>query len=200
MTNTRGVTAPSEECPEAEAIITATVRDGKDISVELVWNTPGDLDQTDRDGADMDLHFRHPEGMEWFREANPYDCYFGNPFPDWGQLGRVDDNPSMDLDDTDGAGPERITLGTAQDAAEFGAGYRIAVHYYRADAAGLGPLGDHWGPSAATVRVYFSGVLAAEREQVLEETNDFWDVLDIFWTDAENQRIVDVNEISQRTP
>ena len=197
VTNAAGITAPSEACPDAEALITVTVRDGRDISVELVWDTPGDADQTDREGTDMDLHFRHPMGMEWFQA--PYACYFGNSSPDWGQIGFLDDDPSIDLDDTNGAGPERISLERAQDTEGFGAGYRVAVHYYRSTMGNFGNGGD-WGPSTATIRIHLAGVLAAERERILAQTNDFWEVADIFWTNEEAHRVVDVDEISQRAP
>ena len=34
----------------------------EDIHLQLVWDTPGDADQTDLDGSDVDLHFCTPVG------------------------------------------------------------------------------------------------------------------------------------------
>jgi hypothetical protein len=51
------------------------------------------------------------------------DCSFANRRPEWGAIGR-DDDPSLDIDDVAGAGPEIITLDNPADGS-----YRVVVHY-----------------------------------------------------------------------
>ncbi len=51
------------------------------------------------------------------------DCSFSNRHPEWGEPGR-DDDPSLDIDDVSGDGPEIITLDKPQEGL-----YRVVVHY-----------------------------------------------------------------------
>tara|TARA_B100001093_G_scaffold370602_1_gene355563 strand:- start:74 stop:919 length:846 start_codon:yes stop_codon:yes gene_type:complete len=196
VTTVSGISAPSEQCPDPVATVVVMARDDTGIAVEMIWDTPSDGDQTDSEGSDVDLHFRHPQGQDWFREAGPFDCHFANPTPDWGAVGQLDDNPSLDIDDTNGAGPERITLDNPELTEPFGSGYRVAVHYYSGEGRfGAAP----YGPSTATVRVYLSGVLASETRRELDETNAFWETVDISWS-ADEPEIVDVDALSRREP
>ncbi len=155
------------------------------IHIELLWETPNDEDPTDTGpvaGADLDLHFTHPlanggfdgdaDGRPdgWF--DTPFDTYWGNKTPDWGSFSAaVDDNPSLDRDDTDGAGPENLNL----DMPENGARYKVGVHYWK----------DHgFGPSLATVRVYIFGVLVFETRDIELLVRDMWTVTEIEWPPA----------------
>jgi hypothetical protein len=106
------------------AFVTVAVIPDEVIHVELLWTTEGDPDQTDAGpeaGVDLDLHFAHPFAIygpdvdgdgapdPWFDV--PFDCFWFNAHPNWGSLNpAVDDNPGLDRDDTDGAGPENINL------------------------------------------------------------------------------------------
>jgi hypothetical protein len=147
------------------------------LHVELLWTTPGDDDETDQGptaGADLDLHVVHPDAPAdasapdhdedgapdpWFDPA--LDCFWFNPHPDWGTLGLPDDDPRLDRDDTDGAGPENFNLYEPEE----GAVYRVAVHAWN----------DHgFGASFATVRVYFAGELAWEAADVELASQDLW--------------------------
>ena len=92
--------------------------------VVMTWDTPGDPNQTDDMGTDLDLHLLHPQAPSWNHSV--YDCYFANRAPDWGNLG-AENNPSLDIDDVNGAGPEQISY---QDPEERNDLYRIGVHYY----------------------------------------------------------------------
>ena len=150
------------------------------IHVELLWHTPEDPDETDEGpeaGADLDLHFVHPyaggpdldgdgEPDGWFDQ--PYDCFWFNAHPEWGSFDpSIDDNPGLDLDDTDGAGPENINLVIPQDVT-----YRVGVHYWN----------DHgYGTSYATVRVYIYSQLAYEVIGVQLVDMDMWEVCTIEW-------------------
>ncbi len=145
------------------------------LHVELLWHTPGDPDETDEGpaaGTDLDLHFVHPwatgpdideDGVPdgWFDQ--PFDCFWFNAHPEWGSFDpSYDDNPGLDRDDTDGAGPEYLNLQFFEDVT-----YRIGVHYWD----------DHgFGPSFATIRVYYSSSLLFEIDDVELVEGDFWEV------------------------
>lgn len=169
-------------CEDAE--FTVFVTSDKAIHVELLWTTPGDIDETDTTplgalasvGTDLDLHFLHPSGANfdanfdfvndgWFHDT--YDAYWANVNPEWAGLA-PGDNPSLDRDDTDGAGPENLNL----DVPEFNKNYRVGVHYWE----------DHgFGNSIATVRVYVWGNLQFEWAGVQLTNHDMWDVCEIQW-------------------
>ena len=132
------------------------------LHMQLVWDTPNDDIQTDGVGSDLDLHFMHPLGT--WNEA-PYDIFWGNRTGEWGLPG-PDDNPSLDIDDINGAGPENINLA----ATEPDATYQVAVYYFQ----------DHgFGPSNATTRIYVNGANVFEDNMILADTGSFWAVATI---------------------
>jgi len=135
------------------------------MRIELLWDTPGDPDQTDEVGSDLDLHFRHPSATGWFDEH--FDCNWANWNPDWGVVEDPSDDPRMDLDDTDGAGPESISF----EGLEQGLMYRVGVHYWD----------DHdFGLSIPTLRVFWNDALLAELTgESLNGDDFFWEVLDV---------------------
>jgi len=125
------------------------------IRVELTWNTSD---------TDMDAHLIRPSGQYW---AIPDDCYWENKNPDWGLSGVTEDNPSLDQDDTDGYGPENITL---EQPYEQGI-YQYKVHYWN----------DYGhGPSIATVIVWINDVKVAEYSKEMSN-NEVWDCFSIEW-------------------
>jgi len=152
------------------------------IHVELLWHTPNDPDETDQGpeaGSDVDLHFTHdayaasgpdidmdgkPDG--WFDQ--PFDCFWFNAHPNWGSFDpAIDDDPGLDLDDTDGAGPENLNLNIPEDT-----DYRIGVHYWS----------DHeYGPSFITLRVYVYSELVFEVTDVKLVNHDMWDAAVVSW-------------------
>ena len=136
------------------------------IRVEMFWDT---------NGTDMDTHLMNPTGTVW--GGGNDDCYFGNCVArggagmlEWGAPG-TDDNPRLDIDDTDGRGPENINVFRPQDGT-----YRVAVHNWRGG-----------GPNRVTVRIYCGGSTTVPRQTfgpvALRENssggNDFWRVADI---------------------
>ncbi len=169
----------AESCAPARAVV--DVRPDQAIHVELLWDTPADPDQSDQGpeaGADLDLHFLHPfaagqdvdedgEPDGWF--DNPFDCFWFNPRPDWGSHDpEVHDNPGLDRDDTDGAGPENLNLNLPED----GSTYRVGVHVWN----------DHgFGASFATVRIFINGHQVWVKEGVKLENHDMWWVATIDW-------------------
>ncbi|MCA9542919.1 MAG: choice-of-anchor D domain-containing protein [Myxococcales bacterium] len=185
VTDNLDLVAPSESCPEPVARVEVTAEPNEDIHVQLVWDTARDGDQTDDDGTDVDLHLLHPLGQRWSQA--PLDCYFANKNPDWGPPGAVA-NPSLDIDDVNGAGPENINLDEPENTASLGAPYRVGVHYYRSESFLVGD----YGTSAVTLRIYLGGQLIDEFERDLVVTDNFWTVAGIEWTPQE-RRVVEIN-------
>lgn len=151
-----------------QALVTIRATPDEDIHIQLVWNTPADQDQTDTEGTDLDLHLLHPLGT-WNNE--PWDIFYENRTGEWGALGPQDD-PSLDADDTDGAGPENINLNNP----EAGVSYSVGVYYFNAYAFGV---------SYATVRIFIQGRQRFENKDVfLPSTGTFWKVATIEWPSA----------------
>jgi hypothetical protein len=155
-----------------------TVTD-EDIHIALVWQTPGDDDEHDEFGTDIDLHLLHPRG-EWNSEE--WDCHWQNPLPDWGAPGDRDD-PRLDIDDTNGLGPENINLSNAEPIL-----YEVGAHYYSDN-------GD--GPSFVTVRIYIDGRLAFEHLDRSVRDRQFWQVAVI---DGETFQVRGVDIITREIP
>ncbi len=217
VTDPSGSTAPSESCPGEPVRVTINALPSEDIHLQLVWDTPEDMDQTDSDGTDLDLHLRHPNATDWEGDLN---CYFANPNPDWGESGSAMDDPSLDIDDTDGAGPENINLDNPEltssfgmdrdgDGAPDGKPYLVGVHYYRSDSYGgfddvFGDGGSgagDYGLSNATVRIYLDGTIAFDQTMTLRETDDFWTVGAIEWgRTAPERRVIELGEVTRRAP
>jgi hypothetical protein len=147
------------------AIVTIKAIPDEDVHIQLVWDTPGDSDQTDNEGTDLDLHYKQPSA-DW-NEA-PGDIFWENKTADWGPDGPPA-NPSLDIDDTDGAGPENINQNDPVGDTE----YQVGVFYFQDNG---------FGESYATVRIYLGGVLRKEfKNKFLEDTYDFWYVGKIRW-------------------
>jgi len=177
------VRGPSD-APCAEATATAVVHVDSDVAihVEILWNTPADPDQSDEGpvaGSDVDLHFAHPfatGGYDGDGDGKPdgwfdgqFDCFWFNHHPNWGSLDpAIDDDPGLDRDDSDGAGPESVNLATPEN----GLTYKIGVHHWD----------DHgYGVSYVTVRVYIFGALVEEIANVPLANHDMWTVGTIDW-------------------
>lgn len=138
------------------------------IAIELTWNNPSDPDQTDQEGADVDLHFVKMPAA-WFDPI--YDTYYGNDSPEWNP-----EHPSLDIDDTDGVGPETIQMDDPADCQW----YAVGVHYFR----------EAFGTAWPTVRIYVNGRLVDEIvNQPLFETDYFWDVARVHWPSGTIHRV-----------
>ena len=174
--------AGTESCEDAK--VQVLVLPDKAIHIELLWNTPADPDQTDSGpgaGADLDLHFAHAlangpdidcDGQPdpWF--SNPFDIFWFNKTANWGSSTSEADNPTLDLDDTDGAGPENLNLDQPEGTVSKPKAYDVGVHYWN----------DHgFGVSYATVNIYVVGVLAVQYANVALKPLDMWYVGRLNW-------------------
>ncbi len=155
------------------------------VHMELLWDTPADPNQTDTGpaaGADMDLHLANylasgPDidcdgtGDPWFN--NPFDCFWFNNSPEWGTSNKaVKDDPTFDLDDTDGAGPENLNLEQPEGTAAVPHGYAVGAHYWN----------DHqFGVSYATVTIYVLGAVALKIGNVPMNPLDMWYIGKLNW-------------------
>lgn len=114
-------------------VVRAIAEEG--LRAEMFWDT---------DGTDMDLHLLSPSATAWFGTGTAaQDCYFQtclNDRPTWGAPSSLADDPHLDLDRTDGFGPENINLDRPAPGT-----YRIGVHALNGDA------------NKVTVRIYCGG-------------------------------------------
>jgi len=150
-----------------------TVVPDEDVHVQLVWHTPGDENEGNGAGTDLDLHLLRRPG-NW--DTEPWDCHWRNMEPDWGERGPLGD-PSLDIDDVNELGPENINL----DEPEEGRVYGIGVYYY--DDVDM-------GSSYATLRVFIDGVLVYEAEdKEVRSEGVFWEVGNVAWPSAELEEI-----------
>jgi hypothetical protein len=130
--------------------------------VELFWEYSGD---------DMDLHILRPGGA---METNG-DCYYMNcvsgGWLDWGVLNYSDDDPSLDLDDIPGVGPENTNI-LDPEAGTF----QVWVHDY--------PGSIFHNANEVTVKIYLSGTLAWEGTKTITGENSYVPFADIIWPDG----------------
>jgi hypothetical protein len=144
----------------------------QDIHVELIWNTAY---------GDADLHMVQaglgPAGYWYTSEP---DCFYGNTMAAWPPNGQSG-NASLDIDDTDGFGPENINILVQPQNGT----YNIGVAYYCSHSLqqpGEPPIAPGDGPTTATVKVYCGGVLSATYNNVnLDKTGRFVHVATVTW-------------------
>ncbi len=147
--------------------VTILAEPDEDIHVQLSWDTPADGDQLDSTGTDLDLHYMQISPTSRWNDPT-YDVFWQNVEGEWGTTG-ADDNPSLDIDDTDGKGPENIN----HDNPTANQSYAVGVYYY--DDNGF-------EASYATVRIYIEGQLKFEqRDKYMEKEDVFWSVATITW-------------------
>lgn len=121
--------------------------------------------------VDLDLHMTQ-DGGAWCSEDS---CYYGNCLqtsltrPEWdGVPGATSGDPSLDINDASGFGPENISVDVPTDGE-----YRIGVH--AASAAFSTDV-------HATVKVFINGALAYEGSRMMAAGRDFWEVAEVAWS------------------
>ena len=155
-----------------------------DLVVQLRWDHPT---------SDVDVHLLREGNATHYTSTN--DCYYANCKPrngqprlSWGPGGTADD-PSLDLDDINGFGPELISI----DDPEVAQRYLVGVHYYR-DAPGNNGQGRE---TIATISVYVFGELAYENSVLLAQTGAWWEAVVIEWPEG---RVREVGQVSAEPP
>jgi hypothetical protein len=169
------------------AVVTIVAEPDQAIQVQLTWEPVSEEDAGRERAADLDVHMKHPSAPAWF--SSPYDCYFGNPTPDWGQPNNPQDDPFLDLDDFSGAGPENLSLAVPENTDVLAGEYIVGVDYYRQTDRVDGHV---YGPVRAFVRIFINGVLTwdftAEGEEGSRELSaegHFWEAAAISWPSGE---------------
>ena len=137
---------------ECTTLVRAIATEG--LRVEIFWDT---------NRTDMDTHVLHPDAETW---GSRLDCFYANCVGGlaWSTPGR-DDDPSLDIDDVNGFGPENINIATPAAGT-----YRVGVHSFR-------------GEGRVTVRIYCGGSSSTPRRtfgpKQLGQSDLLWRVADV---------------------
>lgn len=167
-----------ESCNEAEVIV--RVQPNEKISIQLTWSNPEDPDESDMVGADVDLHLVKMGPGKWFE--SPYDVYFRNTGSENDGIWNPE-SPSLDRDDTDGAGPETIQMDNPANCQW----YAVGAHYYL----------QRFGTAYATMRIFIDANLVYESSKALKTNGQFWDVARIQW---DSRQVFDVDNLLGAPP
>ena len=144
-----------------EATLEAIPRES--LWVELYW---------EHDSDDMDLHIVRPNGsLETDGDCYYWNCVSGG-WLDWGVIGFADDDPSLDIDDITGTGPENTNILFPENGV-----FEIWVHDF--------PGSVFTPANTVYVRIYLSGELAWEGSQVISGENSYTRFAQVVWPDAE---------------
>ena len=183
--------------PEAiyDTVVVIAVPD-ETIHIQLVWG---------RNGNDHDLHFIKPGGFHSRgQNSNVTDCHWTNcntrhgtstpcpargcpgpaDAPDWGVIGSRDDDPTLDIDDISGPGPENINYSLP----ELG-DFMVTVENYSGDQSNM-----------VTVRIWIFGVMRLNvsygppMQSQGFRSNCYWKVA---WINVHSPTDIDVSPINE---
>ncbi len=130
------------------------------MHVQLTW----DVAQND-----IDMHLLKDSGDY----CSTDDCYYGNckstaSRPNWdGQTSQIGD-PTLDVDDLSGYGPENINIDIPVNGT-----YRVGVHFFSGSTQ-----------TYVTAKIFLNGALRAEYTRQFTADDDFWEVADVQWNNG----------------
>lgn len=145
------------------------------LHIQLTWSA---------NSNDMDLHLGRGQDPDW---CSVDDCYYANctpgdsfNSPDWdgGGYGPGEGDPSLDIDDLSGFGPENTNIETALNGS-----YIIGV-----DAFSLSQ------PTDVSVKIFVGGALVENIENHMDSSSQWWEVARIDVNGATT--VVPLNTIS----
>jgi hypothetical protein len=134
----------------------------QDLWIEMYWTHALD---------DMDLHLVRPVSDAEGSLRTRNDCYFSDCIDadlDWGAHGESADDPSLDLDDINGVGPENINVESPEDGV-----FTVYVHDY--------PESVYDGENDVTVTVYIGGVAVWTATRNVDAEGFFEPYCEIDW-------------------
>lgn len=146
-----------------DARVTLNAIPSEALHVQLTW---------DASVNDIDFHLKKGANADY---CGTTGCYFGNckassgSYPEWdGVSGRTAGDPTLDVDDLSGYGPENINIDAPVDDI-----YTVGVHF--------------WGGTLstfATVKIFVNGALREEYSRELVSSDDFWEVAQVQWANG----------------
>ncbi len=134
------IVTDDRDAVSTECLVTINSVPREGLAVQLSWDRPDN---------DIDLHLTRTGtwcGLD--------DCYFGGTNRNWGGGNR---NPSLDIDDLEGFGPENIAIEAPADG-----DYTVGVGMYT-----------HDSDATVTVKIFVGGALEFEGFQLLRN-GDSW--------------------------
>ena len=155
----------NEECVQSDPCQVAfDVIPQEDLWIELSWEHSGD---------DLDLHLLTDGGPF----ESEMDCYYGNCVGDmseldWGQRGILDDDPRLDPDEMNGAGPESIDKGKTAGRSGSVISNKYNGREYQMN-------------NRALVKIHLAGELAFETSVVISGEDSKTAVANIKWPELE---------------
>jgi hypothetical protein len=184
------LTVTDDEGNSDSCELVVRAKPNENFRVEMFWNPP----ESPSDPTDVDLHLLHPSSPAWFSSWG--DCHYMNCSAaagmvlDWDAVDYLPDNPTLDIDDLDGFGPENINISRPV----AGHRYTVGVHYFSDDG---------WGPSQVYVKIYCG---TSSLDPIYEvgpmqlygasdpTSNEFWKVAHLTW-DGQGCAVEPLDEI-----
>ncbi len=141
-----------------DATITLNAVPTEGLHVQLTWSASVD---------DIDLHLGRGNNPGWCSQD---DCYYGDctySSLDWdGQPGQTAGDPSLDIDDLEGFGPENINIDQPANGS-----YEILVHAYSGN-----PNYSSFTATDLEVKIFVGGALVQAMTGHFNNTDDAWTV------------------------
>lgn len=135
----------------------------QNLWIEMFWTHPED---------DMDLHLLQPGG----EIGADSDCFYDNCINgglDWGEIGVANDDPSLDIDDIHGTGPENINIPVPDSGT-----YTVIVHDYQFSTPNYLETND------VTVNVYLGGQKAWTGSKPISVEDSYTRFVKITWPEG----------------